>query len=58
MYTTTAGSPYNYVYWNFMACTVDMGDNDMRKPHPHTKLVHVNFYATLLTLLFIPEGYS
>ena len=37
VYATTAGSPY--VYWNFMVCTVHMGDNDMRKLHPHTKLV-------------------
>ena len=37
VYATTAGSPY--VYRNFMVCTVGMGDNDMRKPRLHTKLV-------------------
>ena len=37
VYATTAGSPY--VYRNFMVYTVRMGDNDMRKPRLHTKLV-------------------
>ena len=35
VYATTAGSPY--VYQNCMVCTVHMGDNDMRKPRPHTE---------------------
>ena len=37
VYATTAGSPY--VYRNYMICTVRMGDNDMHKPHVHTKFV-------------------
>jgi hypothetical protein len=37
VYATNAGSPYDYR--NFMVCTVHMGDNDMRKPRPRTKLV-------------------
>ena len=31
--------PEVHVYRNFMVCTVHMGDNDMRKPRLHTKLV-------------------